>query len=359
MTAAIDTRTGAAYRLGHRSGLDALRGIAIVLVLVNHTGLPYTGTAGTIGVTAFFVLSGFLITRLLVEEVDATGTVSLRQFWARRALRLLPAMAGYLVVTAVVAVLYGKSLMEVVWAGTYTTNIVRSMGTYVELVPHTWSLAMEEQFYIVWPLVFAGFMVARRRRGALVGLAASVFLGSLVARVWLAEGGATLQRLHNDPFLGAGVLMVGCILGLTVQHVRLTRWSSGALVASGLVALLATSPYDKSVELYTLMIPLVTLTTVGLLAALAHGEQPRWVVRLGESRTLLYLGRISYGLYLWHYTVYFVVRNEVTTLPAKPLLQIGLSLVVAALSYRVIERPALASKDRFRAAAPAGTEESA
>jgi peptidoglycan/LPS O-acetylase OafA/YrhL len=103
---------GESWRLGYRPGLDGLRGIAVALVLVNHTGLDYTGTAGTIGVNVFFVLSGFLITRLLIEERDEFGSVSLHYFYVRRSLRIFPAMYAFLAATAVVAIIYAQPLKQ-------------------------------------------------------------------------------------------------------------------------------------------------------------------------------------------------------------------------------------------------------
>lgn len=345
------------YRLGHRPGLDGLRGLAIVLVLANHTGVPYTGRAGTVGVTAFFVLSGFLITRLLVEEYDRIGAVSLPLFYARRGLRLLPAMLAYLGVTTAVALRYGQPLDQLVYAALYVSNIARSVGVDMRLAPHTWSLAMEEQFYILWPLLLVVMMSAGRTRGQMVRLAGVGIVASMLFRWWLVADGATLTRLHNDPLLGGGVLLVGCLLGLTIDRFLASRLLAGGAFVGGVATLLATSPGPKSPWLYMGVVPIVTVASALLIAVLVHDGQPRWVRTVTTWQPLSYLGRISYGLYLWHYTVYFVVKHEVTTYPARPLLQVGLSVPLAALSYHLLELRFLRLKGRFRPVRPGATQE--
>lgn len=336
------------YRLGHRPGLDGLRGFAILLVLANHTGLPHTGRAGTVGVTAFFVLSGFLITRLLVEEHDRFSSVSLNSFYARRGLRLLPAMAAYLTVTAIVALRYGQPLDQLVYAGLYVSNIARSVGVDIRLAPHTWSLAMEEQFYIVWPLLLVAMMSAGRSRRHMLQVVVVGIVASMAWRWWLVTDGASLVRLHNDPLLGGGVLLVGCLLALLIDRIPTHRLLAAGVFLGGLITLLAASPGPKGVSLYMVVVPLVTVASGGLIAVLAHDGQPAWMRDVITWRPLRYLGRISYGLYLWHYTVYFVVKNHVTSYPLKPILQVGIALPVAALSYHLLERPFLRVKGRFR-----------
>lgn len=343
------------YHLGTRPGLDGLRGFAIVLVLVNHTGLPHTGRAGTVGVTAFFVLSGFLITRLLVEEHERCGDVVLRHFYARRGLRLLPGMCGYLVVTTGVALWYQQPLDQLVYAGLYVSNIARSVGADIRLAPHTWSLAMEEQFYIVWPLLLVVLLSAGHSRRQLVRMVVVGILASLAFRWWLAAQDASLVRLHNDPVLGGGVLLVGCLLGLTIDRLHLPRLLGVIGLAGGVVVMVLASPGPKSRLLYVVVVPVVTLVSALLIAVLVQDGQGHGIQRVTTWQPLRYLGRISYGLYLWHYTVYFVVKQEVTTFPAKPVLQVGLSIPIAIASYHLLERPFLRQKARFRRRSAGGS----
>lgn len=346
--------TADGYRLGRRPGLDGLRGIAVLLVLWNHTALPYSGTAGTVGVVAFFVLSGFLITRLLLEEWDRREQVSLSRFYVRRALRLVPAMVVYLALTAVVAVRYGEPLSQLVWAGLYLTNIVRSFGEFITLTPHTWSLAMEEQFYLVWPVLLI-LLVSRLRLGrrGLAGFLVLAIVVSLAYRWVLVASGADLQRLHNDPLVVAMSLLAGCLLAVTIASPQL-RVLGGTALAVSLAAILASGIAEKSTATYSVMVPAITLASVVAVAVVARdGDKPAWVGAVLTWPPLAYLGKISYGLYLYHYTVYYVVKHEVRGPDTEQILirlalEFGVSLLVAALSYHVVETWFLKKKDDDR-----------
>lgn len=362
-----ETRTGAhralspaaapasdGYRLGRRPGLDGLRGIAVLMVLWNHTARPYSGTFGTVGVTVFFVISGFLITRLLVEEFDREGTISLRRFYVRRALRLVPAMVIYLAVTAVVALRYDEPLSRILWAGLYLTNIVRSFGEYITLTPHTWSLAMEEQFYLVWPVVLLLLLTraSLRRRGLVVFLVATI-VASLAYRWWLITAGADYQRLHNDPLVVAVSLLAGCLLAFSIASVR-GRWAGGAAFVTALLVTLGCGPAEKNEWTYSVVVPLTTLAAVVLVIVVTRdGSRTPWVDRVLTWAPLSYVGKISYGLYLYHYTVFYVVKREyrgsdMQHLILQPALEIALSFVAAMLSYHLVETWFLKKKDDDR-----------
>lgn len=346
--------TADGYRLGQRPALDGLRAIAVAMVLYNHTALPHSGTAGTVGVTVFFVLSGFLITRLLLEEWDTRAGISLPRFYIRRSLRLMPAMVAYVAVTALVAIRYDERLEQVLWAGLYVTNIVRTFGEYVTLTPHTWSLAMEEQFYLVWPALLIGLvgMLRLSRRGLALALVAMIGL-SLAYRYWLIESGATLQRLHNDPLVVAFSLLVGCLLAVVVAW-RGWRFLGGLAFAASLAVLLALCVQDKGVWVYSLMVPATTLASaVAILVVVRDGRGPRWVHAVLTWAPLRGLGRISYGLYLWHYTVYYVVKQQLpgaepSQVATRVVVEVLLSVAVATLSYHLLESKFLKLKDSAR-----------
>ncbi|MDJ0663488.1 MAG: acyltransferase [Acidimicrobiia bacterium] len=349
--------TSRPWRLGYVPALDGLRGIAVALVLMNHTGLPFTGTAGTVGVNVFFVLSGFLITRLLIEEKEKHGSISLRQFYMRRVLRIFPAMYVYLAVTAVVGYIFREPLNQILYAGLYVSNLVRAGGNSMPLMPHTWSLAMEEQFYLIWPVLIVVVFGAASLAGA-KSIAARIAIGgiavSLVARFALGMSGASLLRLHNGPDLAAAVLLLGCLLAVWISD-RAAPLAHPAAWVAGMAVILASSLGEKSTSFYMTWLLIAVVGSGLVIGHLALSRSPTWINRVMTLSPLLYLGKISYGLYLWHYTVYFVVKKNVTVYPYKPLLQISLSLIVAALSYRYIERPFLRWKDRLRQPDPERT----
>src|SRR5436305_8467288 len=195
-------------KLGHVPALDGLRGIAIAIVVGYHAfGFPL---GGWLGVDLFFVLSGFLITTLLLEEQAATGTVRLRAFYARRARRLLPALAVLLAAYVAISAVRGVDGLAVVarW-GFYTGNVYEAFvpGASLHLVGlnHLWSLAQEEQFYLLWP---AALLLALKARRPAVVLG-TIALALMIYRLALADGGASDARIYFAPDTNVDGLLLG------------------------------------------------------------------------------------------------------------------------------------------------------
>ncbi len=313
-------------RLAHRPELDGLRGLAIVLVIGGHAQIPGFGTGAVAGVTLFFVLSGYLITSLLVAERDRVGRIDLRAFYVRRALRLLPALytvtivalAGYLLglwsnVPATAAGIVGMLL----YVGNWTTAAGFSSG----VLGHTWSLAVEEQFYILWPLLLIlGLRYADRRTVAYVALAVAIAV--LPWRLFVATTTAGYRT-----FLGtdtnADALLLGC--AIAILQPRLSKLS-GWIGIAGLIVV--SELWRSSAD----TVPLFSLGAVT--SALAVAACPTIL----SWRPLAFIGRISYGLYLWHYLFMW------SGMPW-PVMILG-SLALAGVSYRFVERPFLRLKDR-------------
>lgn len=336
------------WSLRYRPGLDGLRGIAVALVLWNHGGFQIVGAAGAVGVNIFFVLSGFLITRLAIEERERTGTMSLKRFYWRRSLRLFPAMYAVLAVTTVVALATDRSLEPIVYAAVYLLNFVKTAGMDVHLVTHMWTLSMEEQFYLVWPAVLLFALRCGHRRRAIVAVSIGIAV-SLAVRTGAGFADAGLVYLHNSPALATGVLLAGCLLALVAERVPGTLLVSQVAFVAGCSVVVFASLGVKTTGLYVIGIPAVTIASVAIIAYLSQDEQAAWIDRVFSWGPLLYVGRISYGLYLWHFVVFWLVRQNVDFHPyARWLLQVAASLVVAAISYRYLERPFLRLKDRFR-----------
>jgi peptidoglycan/LPS O-acetylase OafA/YrhL len=336
------------WTLGYRPGLDGLRGIAVALVLWNHGGFPIVGAAGAVGVNIFFVLSGFLITRLALEERERTGTMSLKRFYWRRSLRLFPAMYTVLAVTTVVALATDRSLVPIVYAATYLLNFVKTAGMDVHLVTHMWTLSMEEQFYLVWPAALLCALRCGHRRRAIMAVSIGMAV-SLAVRIGAGTADAGLVYLHNSPALATGVLLAGCLLALIAERVPGTLLvKQGTFVVGCFVVALASFGV-KTTGLYVIGIPAVTIASVVIIAYLAQDEQAAWIARVFSWGPLQYVGRISYGLYLWHFIVFWFVRQNVDFHPyARWVLQVAASLAIATISYRLVERPFLRLKDRFR-----------
>lgn len=323
------------WTLGRRPALDGLRGVAILLVLLAHTGAPWFSLTGAIGVTLFFVLSGFLITGLLLEERSTTGRVDFRRFYIRRARRLAPALV------AVTAGIAGAGLLLGDWwfQWRHLLPVLLYVGNWVEARPGpndlgalgiTWSLAIEEQFYLLWPLAVA--VLARRRWVTFA--AALMSLVSVLWRLILISNGADLERLYyGSDTVAFALLLGGCVLGFRMRGgAGRSSWALLA-IAAAVGAFCAT----WTLQLFmTLGIPIV-----GVAAGLALWATTGAATLPGLSAAWLrWFGSRSYGIYLIHGPILWAMRDHfgqpwwlvaLTGLPA--------SLLLAEASYRWLETP--------------------
>jgi peptidoglycan/LPS O-acetylase OafA/YrhL len=338
-----------------------LRGLSVAAVLAFHSGFGWAA-GGYLGVSAFFTLSGFLITTLLLTEWRETGWISLRHFWSRRLRRLMPAaLVGLaMIVLFGVAIADADQLRElrgdVLAALCYVANwrFIYSSQSYADLfaepspVLHFWSLAIEEQFYFLFPLVA---VAALRRRGprafqwTLVVLAAA----SVAAGLWLLATEASVDRLYYGTDTRAFELLVGALLacalarGATAPTPR-SRFGTAALRAAGALALAAMLFLWATVAQSDRVLHRGGLWFHALLAAIvvAAAVQPRGPVRVVLAREpLRRLGLISYGVYVYHWPVFLWLDAERTGLSQVPLFAVraATTLALAALSYHLLERP--------------------
>jgi peptidoglycan/LPS O-acetylase OafA/YrhL len=324
-------------RLGYRPALDGVRAIAILLVLVVHTLTVPRG--GLLGVDIFFVLSGFLITTLLIEEWRADLSISLRSFYRRRMLRLFPALvallAAFLTITAV-RTTAGNNGAGHALAGTaaslfYVANIVQAWGFAMpQALKPLWSLATEEQFYVLWPPLLLLALRHRLSPRLLAWLLATVCAAIAVHRTVLAMAGED-GRLYFSPEARFDSILVGCIAGLAfTQSLRPPKWLNvpalavvGGCVAagpSGTIWAIVLLPFSVSVALL-----LLSIVEGGLLATLL------------ARPSLVYVGRISYSLYLWHLLA-------LTTIGLTWIPGILVAFAAAVASYEFVEKPFLRRK---------------
>ena len=340
-------------RLAHRPALDGLRGAAVLSVLLYHTGVL---RGGWIGVDTFFVLSGYLITSLLLAEHDRTGGIALKAFWGRRARRLLPALflllAGVGLFGALVATAEARSVIrQDLWGAlTYGSNwldIVRGSGywqTFAQPSPlaHIWSLAIEEQFYVVWPLVAWWAL----RRGGARRLATVAAAGAVVLAAWaigLAWAHASVDRIY----LGTDTRAPALLLGATLGALRVGTARSGLLrvahVAGLLgIALLVWAAFTldgRDPEVYRGA--LLGVSLAGALAVVgASQDDGGWFGRVVGWRPLCVLGILSYGIYLAHWPILLAVQHWFHLGPwATTAVVAPLTIAVAAASYLVVEHP--------------------
>ena len=332
-----------------------MRAIAVICVLVFHGGLPPRG--GFLGVDVFFVLSGYLITVLLLVEVRRTGTIRLRRFYTRRAIRLLPALCVMLgtVVTVAIITLPATSKHEVLLANIYgllyVANWAEVAGVPMGPLGHLWSLALEEQFYLVWPPTLMWLL--RRRNSAFRFLLAVV--GAItVWRSFLVLAGAPWDYLYYASDVRFDGLLVGCLLGVMIWDRLDVDRSSWCWRAAGWAALavIAVCLFGARVESPWLYFGILSLFYVAVCLVIVVGSGARsWLPgRILGLKPLVYIGRMSYGLYLWHAPVFWFFSRGLFGLEGHTqVAAAGLTTVGATtLSYFVIERPLLAIRDRFR-----------
>ena len=338
-------------RLGYHPPLDGIRGVAILLVLAFHAGvLP----GGFLGVDAFFVLSGFLITALLFAEWETNGAISLRGFYARRARRLFPAL-GALLAATLALLLLGYSagvigsgglfvgLRNVAFGAFYVTNFAEAAGLELAPLSHLWSLAAEEQFYIVWPLVLLACLRRRVRPEALcawLGVAAILVAANRTASSAL---GVSSDWLLASPFTRSDPIIVGCIAGI-LYSAGLTpaRFASFALVPFAAVATVvavvaAAYPWERAAYVVGLVPLEVAVAVVILFVVEQRGA--RLAILLAFSPLVL-IGKISYSLYLWHP---LFMRESLST--SGLVIAVALTFATAVASYHFVER-------RFRRSRP-------
>ena len=312
-------------RLGYVPALDGLRGIAILLVVATHYfGLP---GGGPIGVGLFFVLSGFLITTLLLEEHSISGQIRLRDFYLRRARRLLPGLIALLIGYSAVVGLSGLRVVAI--AGFYTANIAEAFWNPNPIahtaLAHLWTLAQEEQLYLVWPALLL-VVVRTRRQTALVAALLVALIGYRMAYVGL-DGGISVNRLYG-PDLHADWLLAGVLLAFVRRRGHSIPDVAATAAFAALFIGLLLNPWTQMWFVWTCTLFLAA--SVALVGAAVSDTQ---MAMLLSARPLTWLGRISYSLYLWHVPVFavFSYRHALLALP--------IAILVAWLSYRFVEQP--------------------
>ncbi len=356
-------------RLGYHKALDGLRAFAVVAVLIYHLHLPHTG-GGFLGVDIFFALSGFLITSLLIEEQLIHGAVSLRKFYARRAYRLAPALLGLLVFALVVARFGDAKLTESTWFGlpfalTYTTNWAATItGRSLGLFQHTWSLAIEEQFYMLWPPLLVWWMLRKQSaRTIMTKLGVAIGAGATWT-AWLWHQNPSIDRVYYPLDTRASELLIGAFGAVAWMYSskrlpRFCKWIAPA--GLGCVAVAMAFAVTGDGWLYPYGLTLVAVLSTAAVIAIVAFPDTRFN-RLLSAAPLRHLGKISYGLYVWHFPVYELAQLRGVKLPVRYLVPMELagSYLLAVASYRWIEQPFLRRKARLAASQPAiGEGESA
>lgn len=358
-------RGRAAGEMGYLPGLDGLRAIAIIGVLLYHAGIDWV-PGGFLGVDVFFVLSGFLITSLILEEYDRAGRIDFKRFYIRRARRLLPAVFVLLIAVGLAVLLFYRDALSAFREDALATLFYLNNWWYIlvdqsyfesigrpPLLKHLWSLSIEEQFYLIWPAV--ALLLVRRGGRPLVRRVA-VFL-AIASTAWMAylaiRGGYPIDADPSRAYFGTDSHMMGLVIGAALA----TVWRPGRLSANiprgarllvtGIgVAMIAVIAYfylfvgEFTPWLYRGGFLALAVFTAVLIAAATHPASPLGPI-LGVG-LLRYLGRRSYGIYLWHWPIFMVTRPGIDVPWSDSLtfiVRIAITLVIAEISYRLVEMP--------------------
>lgn len=345
----------------YMGGLDGLRALAVMAVIIYHLN-PQWAPGGLLGVSVFFVLSGYLITDILLAKYERLGHFDLKDFWLRRARRLLPAMLIVLLVTLLWSLLLGREHLaalrgDIPAALLYISNwwfIFHNVSYFESFGPpsplgHLWSLAVEEQFYLVWPIILTIALFFKPKKGRLAMIMLGGALISALIMAFMYTPGEDPSRVYYGT--DTRVFSLLCGAGLAVVwpsrklKPRVSKAASNSLDLIGLGALVLigcmiwqTNEYQPF--LYRGGLLLLSLITTIAVAALAHPAS--LLARLLSCAPLRWLGVRSYGLYLWHYPVIVMTTPMVSTgevHPVRIILQVVFSIVLAALSWHYIEEP--------------------
>ncbi len=341
------------------AGLDGLRAVAVLAVVLYHLNVGWA-SGGLLGVGVFFVLSGYLITDLLLAEREREGAIALGRFWLRRARRLLPGLWVMLVVVTLWIVFLDPSQLGGIrgallaallyfsnwWYAFQHVSYFASFGAPSPL-GHLWSLAVEEQFYLVWPLLLILALRFVHRRWLLVGLVIAGALASAWAMAALFQPGSDPTRVYEGTDTRAFQLLIGASLAIVWPSRRLTgplpalrRRGLDALGGLGLavIVVMVMDTNEYQTLLYRGGMVILSLATVAVIAALAHPAA--LLGRILGAPPLRWIGVRSYGIYLWHYPIIVLTTPvDSTPGPVLALLQLGATVAVAGLSWHFVEEP--------------------
>lgn len=384
-------------KLGYVAELDGMRGMAILAVLTFHSGYL---SGGFIGVDIFFVLSGFLITILLIQEYQNFGRINLKNFYARRALRLYPALIIFLLIFVSVSFTLAslgpfdqetarRNYIEAILSFFYVSNIAQAFSFFrLDLLGPTWSLSIEEQYYLIWPIILVVIIAACKNLHYIFYIVIAFVFLSWAIKIYLVVNGVSPTRLYYSFETRVSALMIGSSLAVAYlawvldtkiyppdqylfpglssvpnasgpddrefEHQSISyKQANGARTANilallSIIGLLGFTIYSSLTNMfmyYTGFIVVDALAALLIFVTLVHPQNI--IGKLLASKWLVWIGSISYGLYLWHFPIYRLI--EMAGFSSITILTFGtaISISFAALSYYVLEKPILKLRKRF------------
>lgn len=356
-----------AVNFKHIPALDGLRGIAVLTVMIYHVEYLFPPLhsfvkGGFLGVDIFFVLSGFLISSILIKEYEKDGQINLKNFYVRRFFRLVPAfwtfliclyfLGNFLLPPRQAAAIYDNN--NFLFAFSYLMNWhSASNDDLAGNLNHAWSLAIEEQFYIIWSLIlYKAFAENRERKQIFVWTSATILI--LIAwRTFRALTGTDTRILYYSTDTRIDALLIGCVTAmiyswkLLPQKLYASKSFSLAALASLATALLVLFNFSHTDKfLYCGTISVFSMS-IGVIILWIITRRKSIVKLLLELKPLRWVGQISYGLYLWHFVFYEFGKKTFEAFPVQLIVGISLAFTVSATSFYLIEKPFLKLKEKF------------
>jgi peptidoglycan/LPS O-acetylase OafA/YrhL len=346
-----DTTSTTSPKRDYNPALDGLRAVAILAVVAQHAGIA--GLSGYHGVTLFFVVSGYLITRLLLREHDNCGSIRLSRFYMRRFARLGPALLVVVAVSWVWLAITGEPVASY-WGGilgslTYTTDLIQALsgnGTVGHYFQWSWSLGVEELFYLVWPLSLLLLAKLHRFAASVTVLTAGV-VGCWALRAFLISDGMNHSRFYFAPDTNADALLLGAILALVLvrwpdsRALRIAGRIAGPVGLITLVVLVWPHTGDALVQIDKGALGQAALASAGLVLWMATSPVG-WIATVFSLRPFVFVGKLSYGIYLWNLLSIFILAATMHVRPVDSwwgVVWLATLIGVAYVSYRFIETP--------------------
>lgn len=343
------------FRLGYRPSFDGIRGLFMIVVMICHAQLTFI-PGGKLSMSVFFVLSGFLITAILMQEWKKTGTISFKQFYLRRALRILPALFALLLVCCLYALAQSKieamtTLKSVAATLFYVANwyIALNIGISGPLT-HTWSLSVEEQFYTVLPIFLSIILLLKLKRSWVICFLLLAIFIAFIHTLTLWNGEDSIRRIYFGTDTRIDQFLIGCLIGILASWNILPKTEKAVLISkiaaiiSVIVIIYLELTLHEADPFMSLGATTVTGIATGLIIINLITSPVKLLNKFLEMRFLVSIGQISYSLYLWHFPIF----RQIIALNLDPILtviiEVSLTFIVAILSYYLIELPFLKLK---------------